>query len=65
MVSSYTDAGPLALDGRTDQDRAVTASTAPLMVNGYFAVGAASPASPERRPDYRDPGRQAASPAVG
>ncbi|ANY10855.1 hypothetical protein AFB00_31185 (plasmid) [Pseudonocardia sp. HH130630-07] len=58
-------AGPLVLDGRTGQDRAVTASTAPLLVNEYFAVGAASPPSPERRPDYRAPAQQAASPTAG
>jgi hypothetical protein len=52
MIYGYTDAGPLVLDGRTGQDKAVTASTAPLLVNEYFAVGAASPPSPERRPNY-------------
>ncbi|WP_257785268.1 hypothetical protein [Pseudonocardia sp. HH130630-07] len=43
----------------------MTASTAPLLVNEYFAVGAASPPSPERRPDYRAPAQQAASPTAG
>ncbi|RUQ02717.1 hypothetical protein D8M34_17790, partial [Microbacterium sp. HSID17254] len=65
MVCGCTAAGPLVLDGRTGPDRAVTASTAPLLVNESFPLAAASPPSPARRPDYRAPARQAASPTAG
>ena len=65
MVYGYTDAGPLVLDGRTGQDRVASATTAPLLVNGYFAVGPDAPRTPEQRPNYRHPSRLVASPTAG
>ncbi|GAA4982220.1 hypothetical protein WHI96_27045 [Pseudonocardia tropica] len=65
MVYGYTDAGPLVLDGRTGQDRVASATTAPLLVNEYFAVGPDAPRTPEQRPNYRHPSRLVASPTAG